>query len=130
MAAAVASRQRSGVATDVAAARAIAEASKSGGGAARGGGGMGLAGQGVVVDDAGWRDVAAQAPVRARGQLSAAPAYHVELQHVHGFRSHDVRGNLRLSHGGRYLYPAAGVGVVYDPASHTQLHYMGHALDD
>ena len=75
-----------------------------------------------TLTDEGWRDAAAVAPLRSKGQLCAPPAYDIKLEHVHGYRSHDARANLRYAHSGQAIFPAAGVGVVYDSDTHSQMH--------
>ena len=43
-----------------------------------------------------------------------APDATLELEYVHGFRSHDCRNNLRYTADGKLTYMAAGVAVVMD----------------
>jgi len=48
-----------------------------------------------------------------------APDATLELEYVHGFRSHDCRNNLRYTANGKLAYITAGVGVVMDARSNT-----------
>ena len=48
-----------------------------------------------------------------------APDASLELEYVHGFRSHDCRNNLRYTSEGKLAYMAAGVAVVMDTQTNT-----------
>ena len=70
-----------------------------------------------------------------------APDSNLQLQWVHGYRSQDCRNNLRYVIPSPakasvaappepiVVYPAAALGVVYDPHRHTQSFYPGHTDD-
>ena len=60
---------------------------------------------------------------------SEAPDATLALDYVHGFRCHDVRNNLRYTPDGQFAYICAGVGVVMDPQTNTQRHFMDHTDD-
>jgi hypothetical protein len=49
----------------------------------------------------------------------AAPDATLELQHVYGYRCHDVRSNLWCTFDGNLAYHAAGVGIVHDITNNT-----------
>lgn len=55
--------------------------------------------------------------------------YAVQLEFVHGYRSHDSRHNLFYTPAGELVYPAAGVGVVMEPTSRKQRFFQGHDDD-
>ena len=58
-----------------------------------------------------------------------APDASLELEYVHGFRSHDCRNNLRYTNSGKLAYCTAGIGVVMDTRQNTQKHFMDHSDD-
>jgi Ca2+-binding EF-hand superfamily protein len=63
-----------------------------------------------------------------------APDANLSLEWVYGYSGQDQRNNLRYclndSNGiTRIVYPAAAVGVVYNPRTHTQQFYHGHDDD-
>ena len=58
-----------------------------------------------------------------------APDASLELEYVHGFRSHDCRNNLRYTSEGKLAYMAAGVAVVMDTQTNTQKFFMEHSDD-
>lgn len=51
---------------------------------------------------------------------SDAPNVVMELEWVHGYRSHDCKNNLAYLSDGNVCYHAAGVGIVYDKDEHSQ----------
>jgi len=59
----------------------------------------------------------------------AAPDSTLTLEYVFGYRCHDSRSNLRYNSDGKVVYHTAGVGIVLDPATNTQKHYMSHNDD-
>ena len=63
-----------------------------------------------------------------------APDANLTLEWVYGYSAQDQRNNLRYvlndSDGiTRMVYPAAAIGVVYNPRTHTQQFYHGHDDD-
>ena len=63
-----------------------------------------------------------------------APDANLTLEWVYGYSAQDQRNNLRYclndSNGDtRVVYPAAALGVVYNPRTHTQQFYHGHDDD-
>mmetsp|Transcript_11841 Transcript_11841/g.21676 ORF Transcript_11841/g.21676 Transcript_11841/m.21676 type:complete len:2327 (-) Transcript_11841:669-7649(-) len=50
----------------------------------------------------------------------------VELEFVYGYRSGDVRNNLRYNSVGQMVYHTSSVGIIYDKAQHSQIFYLGH----
>jgi hypothetical protein len=57
------------------------------------------------------------------------PALSLNLEWVHGYRSRDSRNNIGVALDGNIVYQAAAVGVGYDPATHTQRHFIAHTDD-
>lgn len=58
------------------------------------------------------------------------PLISLELTFIHGYRSKDSRNNLKyLKNGNSIVYPAAGVGVVFDMASNKQRFFTLHNDD-
>jgi hypothetical protein len=51
------------------------------------------------------------------------------LEHVYGYRCHDVRNNLRYTANGQLVYFAAAVGVVLNPQTNTQKFVIEHNDD-
>ena len=54
----------------------------------------------------------------------SAPPANLEIEWVHGYRSHDTRNNLRYTVFGDIVYAAAKFGVVYHKRTHTQRYYQ------
>lgn len=54
----------------------------------------------------------------------------LELQWIHGYRSHDARNNVRYSSAGSVVYTAAAVGVVYSRSAGKQKFFLGAHADD
>lgn len=48
-----------------------------------------------------------------------SPAIDIKLEWVHGYRGSNTRNNLQYMADGSLAYFAAGLGVVYDPNTHT-----------
>ena len=46
---------------------------------------------------------------------SEAPDANLQLEHIYGYRCHDVRNNLRYTASGNLVYHAAAVGIVHNP---------------
>jgi len=63
-----------------------------------------------------------------------APDANLTLEWIYGYAAQDQRNNLRYCLNDsagvtRVVYPAAAVGVVYNPREHTQQFYHGHDDD-
>ena len=54
------------------------------------------------------------------------PKEDLALEHIHGYRGHDSRANVRLIGDQYVVYPAACIGVVYDVRSKSQSFYTEH----
>lgn len=57
------------------------------------------------------------------------PQVGVTLQWAHGFRSWDVKGNLKYDKTGKVLYTTAGVGIVHDTKAKKQEFFNLHGND-
>lgn len=51
------------------------------------------------------------------------------MEWVHGYRGSNTRNNLRYLKDGSLAYFAAGLGVVYNPDTHTQKFFDLHQDD-
>ena len=60
---------------------------------------------------------------------SEAPSNQLELEFIHGYRTHDTRNNLRYTSNGDIVYHTAAVGIVYNKESHEQRFMFDH-IDD
>ena len=59
--------------------------------------------------------------------VALPPPLSFKLTFVHGYRSDDVRNNVRYSsHGRLIVYHTAALGIIYDQSYHTQRYYTGH----
>jgi WD40 repeat protein len=58
-----------------------------------------------------------------------APAIKLELEWCHGYRTRDSRNNIQILTDNCIAYHAAGVGIVYDPTTHTQRFFKEHDDD-
>jgi WD40 repeat protein/Ca2+-binding EF-hand superfamily protein len=58
------------------------------------------------------------------------PEMKLELEHVYGFRSKDVRNNLFYNANGSVVYHAAQIGIIYDKGNHMQQFYNKHCSGD
>ena len=59
----------------------------------------------------------------------SAPEDTLKLEHVHGYRSHDVRANIAYDVRGNLVFPAAAVGVVMNTTTRKQNFFKAHADD-
>ncbi len=57
------------------------------------------------------------------------PQIDLQLDWVHGYRCRDSRNNIGIVQDQTIVYQAAGLGIGYDPTSHTQ-RYMNAHIDD
>eukprot|EP00752_Nemacystus_decipiens_P008508 g7598.t1 len=93
-------------------------------GAAVGGGGGGGGGKGKLP----W--VAAMVPPsNMKMSDTSSPEIRTRLDAVHGCRAEDVRGCLWYNHEEGVVYPAAALGVIYDPRTGRQSYHEGHRGD-
>jgi len=60
---------------------------------------------------------------------SSEPDANLELEFIHGYRTHDTRNNLRFTSSGDFVYHSAAVGIVFNKESRTQKFYFDH-IDD
>lgn len=61
---------------------------------------------------------------------SQAPTVDLELAHVYGYRSQDVRSNLHYTNSkSEFVYHAASIGIVYDPQTRKQRFSQAHQDD-
>jgi microtubule-associated protein-like 6 len=58
-----------------------------------------------------------------------APNVDLQLEYVHGYRSKDMRNNLKYLKNGNVVYNAAALGIVLDIASNTQKFFNLHTDD-
>ena len=58
-----------------------------------------------------------------------APTVNVTLQWAHGFRSWDIKGNLKYEKTGKVVYTTAGVGIVHDTKGKKQEFFNVHGND-
>ena len=54
------------------------------------------------------------------------PHTRASIDWVHGYKGYKAKNNLRYLVDGSIAYHAAGLGVVYDPQTHTQRHFGRH----
>ena len=67
---------------------------------------------------------------RTRREAGEPPDGALRLCHVHGYRGHDARANLRYNARGEVVYHAAAVGVVLDAEANAQRLLAGRHADD
>lgn len=60
---------------------------------------------------------------------SFAPDNQLELEFIHGYRTHDTRNNLRYTDTGEIVYHTAAVGIIYNKEEHKQRFVFDH-IDD
>jgi microtubule-associated protein-like 6 len=53
----------------------------------------------------------------------------LQLEYVHGYRAHDARDNVWYTPSGEIVYHTAAVGVVLNPKTNTQRHFLEHTDD-
>ncbi|KAJ3087753.1 Echinoderm microtubule-associated protein-like 5 [Quaeritorhiza haematococci] len=58
------------------------------------------------------------------------PSETLILEHVHGYRTRDVRNNLFYLANGCIVFPAGAVGVVHDPRTNRQRFFQGRHKED
>jgi hypothetical protein len=66
---------------------------------------------------------------RAGKDALDAPDLEINLEWVHGYRGSKSRNNIEYMADNSVVYYAAGVAVKYDPATHTQTHFLEHRDD-
>ncbi len=64
---------------------------------------------------------------RLQGHSEALAGGELVLEHVHGFRARDCRGNLGFTRAGALVYGASAVGVVQDTDTGRQTLFLRHA---
>ncbi|CAG9326453.1 unnamed protein product [Blepharisma stoltei] len=57
------------------------------------------------------------------------PDANLELEYVYGYRSHDVRNNIKYTANGDVLYHTAAIGVALNTSANTQNHFIAHTDD-
>jgi microtubule-associated protein-like 6 len=63
------------------------------------------------------------------GKTDPAPKLTLELEHIFGYRSNEVRNNLRWIDNEHIVYFAGTVGIVHDIKSNTQKFFRQHSDD-
>lgn len=58
-----------------------------------------------------------------------APKVSATIDWVHGYRGYKTKNNLRYLLDGTIAYHAAGLGIIYDPKTHSQRHFDKHTDD-
>ena len=53
----------------------------------------------------------------------------LELEHVYGFRAHDVRNNVKYNLNGELVYHTAAVGIVLEQKKNVQSFFLEHNDD-
>eukprot|EP00941_MAST-03F_sp_MAST-3F-sp1_P000793 g793.t1 len=76
-----------------------------------------------------WLAAIAEPEGEAAKHDPTAPAVELQLEHVYGYRIQDCRSNIFYNDGGEIVYPAAGVGIIYNKDTHSQKFYVGHDDD-
>ncbi|XP_042878001.1 echinoderm microtubule-associated protein-like 5 [Penaeus japonicus] len=62
-------------------------------------------------------------------KVNVAPIHALSMSHVFGFRAHECRNNAHWLKDGRVVYHVAAVGIVCDPQTLRQEHYLHHTDD-
>lgn len=57
------------------------------------------------------------------------PDISLELEHVYGYKSENCHSNIFYNDIGEIVYPAAGVGIIYNKETNSQKFYFGHDDD-
>jgi microtubule-associated protein-like 6 len=78
--------------------------------------------------DGPWRK-ALVAPSKPPPEAADAPPRALALRHVHGYRSEDVRNNVRYNPSNDVVWHAGATGVIFSPVANTQGFYHGHRHD-
>jgi echinoderm microtubule-associated protein-like 6 len=60
---------------------------------------------------------------------AAPPARALRLHWVYGYDGQRLRNRIRYTLGGHVVYTVGSVGVVYDPSTHSQRHFLRHTDD-
>jgi len=66
---------------------------------------------------------------KAPSDILKAPNQALSLEFVYGYRGHDCRDNLFITHDNQLVYNAAALGVVFDTDNVSQTFYGGHNDD-
>ncbi|ROT74041.1 putative echinoderm microtubule-associated protein-like 5 isoform X2 [Penaeus vannamei] len=62
-------------------------------------------------------------------KANVAPIHALSVSHIFGYRAHECRNNAHWLKDGRVVYHVAAVGIVCDPQTLRQEHYLHHTDD-